>query len=225
MTDAKSAVTAETETEIPISIYHECYRCGNVLHNVVKGVRRGKSLNLLLRCSVCGGVSEYTTKQRAHITLPVVVSWMSESKRCTIRLLENETVSIGDELIADGARAIVTGIESHGKRIGTAKVGEISSLWMKKFEYVLIKVSIHAGIGRVRSDLFFARPEDEIAVGDEIEIGGSIYKIFSIRTGSRTLKRGCVRARHVIRIYVRKPRFHSNVKRTPRPYRSKPTLR
>jgi uncharacterized Zn finger protein len=198
----------ESESAVPGSIYCECVGCGKTLHSVLKGKVGGKRLDAVLRCRDCGITSTRSIPIAARIKVPVIVSWLSESRKDGISLDSSENVSLDDELVVGSTRVIVTGIESGGRRVSKCPVPKIDTLWAKSFDMVHIKASIFSRKGRTKSAHFLAPPEDALSVGDSVDIGGNMMEIYTIKTKERVLRRNGMgsKMRDIVRIYVRHPR-------------------
>jgi uncharacterized Zn finger protein len=121
-----------------------CYTCGRKEdHDVVSRTRGMK-----VRCTVCGTVQDIVQKkERPPLKIKAIVSEEDSSRVCTIELLSDETCGIGDHHVAacdDEFIAVeITGIERGPQRVRKARARDITTLWTRKIEQVLVRVSVH----------------------------------------------------------------------------------
>ncbi|MEM4729542.1 MAG: HVO_0476 family zinc finger protein [Thermoplasmata archaeon] len=193
--------------ETPGGIYLKCPECGrDVLHEVLKGRARrrggGIRLDALVKCGRCGCVRRAEVREEAERMVPAVLSDAGASERRKVPLDPSASVSVGDELVVDGLRCLVTSIEAGGARRSSAKVPEICTLWLKRFDRVRVRVSVNAG-RRTLPREFWAPPEKEVAIGDVVEAGGVRVLVHSMSVGGRKLRKGSAKARDIVRIYGR----------------------
>ncbi|MGQ9582421.1 MAG: HVO_0476 family zinc finger protein [Thermoplasmatota archaeon] len=193
--------------ELPAGVYLPCRECGREgLHEVLKGRarRRGGAtrLDALVRCGSCGSVRRELVVEGGEREVRAVLSDQGSSVRRSIALDKGLRVSTGDELIVNGLRCVVTSIEASGARKRRAAVPEIQTLWLKRFDRVRVKVSISIGRRTVARD-FWALPEEELEIGDVLEVGSARVLVHALSVGGRILRRGAARARDVKRVYGR----------------------
>jgi len=195
----------------PREIVTECPACGaETAHEILGGRVVGKRQIVLkssVRCCECGHVHAVEIAEEMPMGVPIVVSWMEESARSSIPLPPSEEVKVGDELYHDGHRIIVTSLETKGDRRDGAKAKDIVTIWAKRFDKVWVKISLDRH-GKVYSKEILAIPEEEFEIGDVIEIEGNCAAITSIRLEGRTIHKGSVAARDIVRVYskgIRRP--------------------
>lgn len=191
----------------PSSIYVTCPDCDEeVLHHVLKGkmVERGtrNTLDATVQCSKCHRVHHLMMGWDKPIMVRMVVSHHEKSTPSSIELPTDEMLAIGDEFENMGSIVKVTAIDSDGRRVGKAKVGDIDTLWVKAFDELRLKFSIYEG--RISKTAWIvAEPDDVVVVGDEMDIAGKRVKIMTIRTTERTLRRGEAEVRDIVRVYAK----------------------
>jgi uncharacterized Zn finger protein len=122
-----------------------CPQCGDESdHEVLK-----ESGDLLVRCTACGAVHHVPIPKETILTVKAIVSREASSEVCTVELLEEDVVSVGDYMVADcgdeGLSVEVTSIESGDKRVERASAPEISALWTRVIEEVVVRASVHKG--------------------------------------------------------------------------------
>ena len=196
--------------EVPGSLYLECPKCGEeTLHQVLKG-RTGKGSKTLLtatvQCSQCEHVRKEVVRGEKKKKVRLIISHRESSKKDTVEFPVDDVLRVGDVFFYEEYDVLITGIETEKARVGRAGVDKIKTLWVKRFDYVDLKVSIKEG-ERTRSFKIECDPGDEFNVGDDILIHESKYIIDRVRIKNLTiLKPGRGAFAHEIkRVYVKKP--------------------
>jgi uncharacterized Zn finger protein len=187
---------------VPASVETHCPECkGETLHRTVKGRFAGrKKLHMVLRCSGCDCVHEEIFELVGRVPVRTIVSRGKESERVSMDMSTDWSVAVGDELMHEDERLMVTGIEVDGRRVATALAKEIQTLWTKNFETVDVNVSINRR-GRTLALRITVNPDEEFEVGSEIEVDGRPVIIHSIKTESRKMRKGTAIAREIVRVY------------------------
>lgn len=187
---------------VPASVETHCPECGDeTLHRTVKGRFAGKKkLHLVLRCAECDRVHEQTFGLVGQVPVRAIISRGEESEKVTMELSTDWLVSVGEELMHEDERLMVTGIEVGGRRVNSAAVKDIRTLWTKNFETLDLNISINRR-GRTRALKIPVEPEEEFEVGAEIEVDGRPVVIHSIKTETRRMRKGTATAREILRVY------------------------
>lgn len=188
----------------PASISVECPICKEeTLHEVLSGKMGGKSqavMDSTVKCRQCGHVHHIVIKCEKPVEIPVIISWLTQSKKSSISLGPDEMLCVEDEIMCGDDPVLVTAIESKGARPGRAKARDIGTIWGKRFEKVRVPFSIsHAG--KSFSEHVLAVPDEEFFVGDIITFGRKDVVIHTIKTRGRVLKKGGAPAREIVRVY------------------------
>jgi uncharacterized Zn finger protein len=167
-----------------------------------------EAADLVVQCTECGQVHRVPKPPEPRIfTIKAIVSRETESQVCSAELLEDEVVSLGDRIAAEcGDEVIgveVTGIEVGERRVAHAKADEVTTLWTRGIEQVIVRASVHSG--RTTIPLYQAADgEDEFVVGETYTFGGRRIKIshIKLRDGPVIRKEGWKTfARRIKRIY------------------------
>ena len=190
---------------IPNALYLDCPSCGeNAVHEVLRG-KMGKkqdTLEATVKCQECGHTYTTVVREPESLKIPIIVSDRSESHREEIELMEDEILSVGDEIFLGESQLLVTAIESKGKRVENCEPANIDTIWAKKFDHVIVKISIHKHTQTIPAELE-ALPDEEFYVGDLMTIGTEKVAIHSIKTASGMVRRGSAEARDIVRIYAK----------------------
>lgn len=190
---------------VPASINAECPMCKEeTLHEVLSGKIGGKTqavLDSTVRCRQCGHVHHIVAKCEKLVEIPVMISWLKESRRSSISLGPDEVLCIDDEIMCGDEPVLVTAIESNGARPRRAKARDIQTIWGKKFDKVRVPFSISRA-GKSYSEHVMAVPDEEFFVGDIVTFGKHDVVIHTIKTKGRVLRSGGALAREIVRVYA-----------------------
>jgi uncharacterized Zn finger protein len=104
----------------------------------------------LVRCTACGNHQRIKKEREpASLLIKAIVSKEGTSRVCGIELAAEDECSVDDHLVAEcGEEAFgveVTAIECGEKRKKRARAQEITTLWTRAIEQVVVKISIHDG--------------------------------------------------------------------------------
>jgi uncharacterized Zn finger protein len=193
---------------VPNALFLDCPTCGEkCLHEVLKGRISGKkeTMEAVIKCLKCGTVHPEIISEPKPIRVPIIVSEFDKSKRKAIELGPYEMLSVGDELMVDDVQVIVTSIEVDDRRVDTCPVGEIGTIWAKKFDKVRVKISINKVDKTIPVEVT-ALPDEEFYVGDLMVVGKHNVAIHSIKTTTGIIREGCAQAKNIVRIYAKSVR-------------------
>jgi uncharacterized Zn finger protein len=167
------------------------------------------SRDLVVRCEICGNVKRIPLpEEEKQISVKAIVSSEESSRVCRVELPPKESCAIGDRLVVEcGDEYVgveVTAIERDQKRVKRAIASEILTLWTRKIEEVVVRVSLHDG--RTTSPLFLpVTGEEPFEVGGVYRHAGRQFRIVQIklRNGAVMRKEGWKTvARRIKRIYA-----------------------
>jgi uncharacterized Zn finger protein len=168
-----------------------------------------RSHDLVVRCERCGNVQRIPLpEEEKQIFVKAIVSVEGSSKVCRVELPESEPCTVGDRLVVecgdDYIGVEITAIERNEKRVKCAFASDVSALWTRKIEEVVVRVSLHDG--RTTTPLFLdVTGEEPFEVGGVYRHSGRQFKIVQIklRDGAVMRKEGWKTvARRVKRIYA-----------------------
>ncbi len=189
----------------PTSVMVECPSCKEeTLHQVLAGSITGRSAKVLdstVKCRACGHVHHTVIKGEKPVSVPVVISWLTESMRTSITLGPDEALSVDDEIVCGELPVLVTSIESKGRRVEFCEARDIDTIWGKRFDKVKVLFSVNHH-GRTYPEHMIVHPDEEFFVGDMMDVGNRSVVIHTIKTDSRTLRKGGAYARDIVRVYA-----------------------
>jgi len=193
---------------VPNALQLECQNCGDMtVHEVLKG-KMGKAQDVIeatVRCETCGTITNVVVRAPKVLDVQVIISDMGQSTKGSVELAEDEEVEIGEEMFVGELPVIVSAIECSGRRPTKAPASEITTLWVKRFDKVRIKVAVNKVQKTLSIDLE-AAPDEEFYVGDLMTVGRDEVVIQYIMTTMGMVRRGMVPARDIVRIYTKKTR-------------------
>ena len=111
---------------------------------------------------------------------------------------------LGDEHL------IVTAIEVGEKRVPIAQVEDIKTIWAKRFDKIIVKISVNKHTKTIPTQVD-ALPDEEFFIGDLMTVGKDSVVIHTIKSRDGMVRRGSVAARDIVRIYTKAVRTTSIV--------------
>jgi uncharacterized Zn finger protein len=155
-----------------------------------------ESRDLLVRCTRCGHVW-HTEKEKLPkpIFVKAIVSKEGESRICQIEFFPEDICTVGDRLVAECGEEVagveVASIEAGPKRLESAHAHEITTLWTREIEEVIVRISVHDGWKTIPVSLE-CNGEQPFIVGEVYKAGGRRFKIshIKLRDGAVLRKEG-----------------------------------
>jgi uncharacterized Zn finger protein len=181
-----------------------CPECNDETeHEVV-----AESRDLLVRCTTCGHHQRVPKEREPEaLMIKTIVSKEGTSRVCEIELAEDDECSVDDHLVAecgdDAFGVEITAIEAGEKRVQRAKARDITTLWSRTIEQVVVKISIHDG--RKTIPVYMeCDGEQPFVVNEMYVVSGKRFKVshLKLRDGPLMRKEGWKTVAHrVKRIY------------------------
>lgn len=179
----------------------KCPVCGCESCQILKS--KGKtSKELLLQCEECGNIFRETIDLGKPVDCRVVVSEYEKSHKDFIKIYPNEVLKVEDVLDLGGRPAEVTSIENkRGARVNKSQVDDIETIWAHYID-VAARVGISVDFrGRIFSRKVEVDREFEFTVGDIVKLENILFKIKSMKTLERKMRKGFAKAWVVKRVY------------------------
>ena len=190
---------------VPNALYLDCPSCGeHSVHEVLRGKlsKKQDSMEATVKCQECGHTYSTVVREPEIIKVPIIVSELGNSKKEEIELESGELLSLGDELFLGETHLLVTGLECGERRVEKCDTNDVSTIWAKKFDKVIVKISINKHTRTIATQMV-AMPDEEFFVGDMMTVGKERVAIHNIRSKEGTVRRGGVPARDIVRIYAK----------------------
>lgn len=168
---------------------------------------RGRKI--LARCTECGQVHKVTEPpEEPLVRVKAIVSEEDTSRVCLVEIAPEEICRLGDHYVAecgdDFVGVEVTAIEIGPRRVKKARATDISALWTRKVEEVVVRVSLHDG--RTTTPLYLQVPgEEPFVVGEIYKTGSRRFRISRIKIRNGAMLRhggGKAEARTIKRIFA-----------------------
>jgi uncharacterized Zn finger protein len=196
---------------VPNALYLDCPNCGeHAVHEVLKGKlsKKGDTMEATVKCQECEHTYSTVVREPEVLKVPIIVSELGNSKKEEIELEGGELLSVGDELYLGETHLLVTGLDCDGRRVEKCDTEKIDTIWAKKFDKVIVKISINKHTRTIPTQIE-AMPDEEFYVGDLMTVGKEQVVIHNIKSKEGTVRRGAVPARDIVRIYTKAVRTTS----------------
>lgn len=181
----------------------KCIICGSESLEILKS-KGISSKELLLKCEDCGNIFREIVDVGKPIDCRVVVSEFENSHKSFIKLYPDEILQTGEMMEIDGREAEITSLENkRGGRVSKSSVNDINTIWASYRDIpARVGISVDFG-GRILSEKVDVTRDFEFVVGDVVKMGNLIFRINSLKTQERKLRRGFARAAVTKRVYGR----------------------
>ena len=181
----------------------KCPVCESKSYEILKS--KGKhSKELLLKCEECGNVYRETIIREKPVDVRIVISEFEKSKKDFVKLYPDEVLMVDDILDLDGKEVAVNSIETKtSTRVYRSPVSDIETIWASSMDIpARVGISVDFG-GRIISKKVDVDRDFEFTVGDIVKMGDLIFKINSMKTIERKLRKGFAKAYVTKRVYGR----------------------
>lgn len=180
-----------------------CPVCGSDSLEIIKAKGK-KSKELLLKCEECGNIFREVVDVGKPVDRRVVVSEFENSHKTFIKLYEDEILHTGDLIDLDGREAEITSLENkRGGRVSKSAVEDVETIWASYTDIpVRVGISVDYG-GRILSQRVEVNPDFEFTIGEVVKMGNIIFRINSLKTLERKMRKGFARASVTKRVYGR----------------------
>ena len=181
----------------------KCPVCESESYEILKS--KGKhSKELLLKCEECGNVYRETIIREKPVDVRIVISEFEKSKKAFVKLYPDEVLMVDDILDLDGKEVAVNSIEiKTSARVYRSQVSDIETIWASSMDIPSrVGISVDFG-GRITSKKVDVDRDFEFTVGDIVKMGNLIFKINSLKTIERKLRKGFAKAYVTKRVYGR----------------------
>ena len=127
-----------------------------------------------LRCTQCGHILKVKKeKVPGPVLIKTIVSHEGGSAVCGIEMMPDDECFVDDRLVAEcGEEALgvqVTSIEAGPRRVSRAKAKNITALWTRVIDEVVVRFSVHSGRQTI--------PLYKVCDGEEPFVVGEIYTV------------------------------------------------
>ena len=166
---------------------------------------KNKEVNeLLLKCNSCGFVFKDSISDIKPVDYRLIISENDKSQKTFVKISPDDRLAIGNILLSDLGQAEINSLElKSGKRVDAALANDVETIWASSIEIPSrIGMSVDFG-GDVRSYKVDLDRDFRISVEDIIKIENLIFKVHTIKTLNRKMKKGSAKSSVIRRVYGR----------------------
>ncbi len=188
-----------------------CENCGeSTPHRLLRvtpsvGATRARVAGIA-RCRVCRWTHPFTSERVPPVAVALIVSERDRSERRRIELPPTSVLEVGSAIPDVSESLRVTKIDARdGRAVGTARAGEVATVWAVRGDEAAVPVSIVQG-ARTVSRTVRVPPSARLAVGATLDVGDDRVAIVGLRARGRTWRRegDAFEAAEVQRVYGRR---------------------
>lgn len=179
----------------------KCPICGSQECQILKS--KGKlTQELLLKCEECGNVYRETMEAPRPLEIRIIISKFEESLKKWVSFYPDEILRVDDILEVGDERVRITSLENkRSARVMESLVEDLITIWAASVDIparVGVSVDLH---GRVLSRKVEVDRDFTFTVGDVVKMGRTIFRIKTIKTLERRMRRGFAYADVTKRVY------------------------
>jgi uncharacterized Zn finger protein len=179
----------------------KCPVCGSEEHQILKS--KGKlTQELLLKCEECGNVYRETMEAPRPMEIRIIISKFEESLKQWVSFYPDEILRVDDILEVGDERVRITSLENkRSARVMESMVEDLITIWAASVDIparVGVSVDLH---GRVLSRKVEVDRDFTFSIGDVVKMGRTIFRIKTIKTLERRMRRGFAYADVTKRVY------------------------
>jgi uncharacterized Zn finger protein len=184
----------------------KCPACGSNSIKVLKSKKedsKSKEITkLVLKCEECDNIFRDVVSVDKPAEYRVIISEHEQSRKDSVKLYSDDKLSVGDILEVGDGTVEITSLENiRGGRTTEAVASEISTIWgFSRDMPSRIGISVDYR-GDVVSKKVEVDREFSFTIGDVIKIDEHVFKIKSLKTMERRMRKGSARAAVVKRVY------------------------
>jgi uncharacterized Zn finger protein len=179
----------------------KCPICGSQERQILKS--KGKlTQELLLKCEECGNVYREIMEAPRPLEIRIIISKFEESLKKWVSFYPDEILRVDDILEVGDERVRITSLENkRSARVMESLVEDLITIWAASVDIparVGVSVDLH---GRVLSRKVEVDRDFTFTVGDVVKMGRTIFRIKTIKTLERRMRRGFAYADVTKRVY------------------------
>lgn len=180
-----------------------CPVCSSESAQILKS--KGKiSKELLLKCNQCGNIFRETIYIGKPFDCRLIISEFEKSQKKFLKVYPDDILEVGKIINVNGRKAEITSIENiKGGRPFKSPVKEVETIWASYLDIpARVGISVDFG-GRVLSEKVEVDQDFEFTIGDRVKMGNIYFRINSLKTLERKMRKGFARAAVTKRVYGR----------------------
>ncbi len=184
----------------------KCPTCGSNSFEALKSKKETSKTQeiekLILKCNECQTVFRETISYDKPVNFRIIISELDSSRKDFIKIYPDDILIVGDILRLNDEALEVTSLENkNGKRVDKSPASELVTIWAASLDTparVGISIDYH---GRIISYKVDVDRDLLFAIGDVIRVDNIFFKITSIKTEEKKMRKGAVISTLIRRIY------------------------
>jgi len=212
----------------------KCPICGSNSIEVLKSKKETSKTQeiekLVLKCEECQNVFRETLSYDRPVDYRIIISEHESSRKAFIKIYPDDILSTGEILKVGDESVEITSLENKkGARVNKSLASDLVTIWASSLD-ILSRIGISIDYhGRVLSYKVDVERDFIMAVGDVVKLGDVFFKISSIKTLERKMRKGSAVASVIKRIYAKpldfkvpyKYNLTNNISKSPKLYERK----
>jgi uncharacterized Zn finger protein len=183
-----------------------CPICGSDSIEILKSKNESSKTQeiekLILKCNDCETVFRKTLTHDKPTNFRVIISEHEKSKKDFIQIYPDEMLSVGDILKVGEENVKITSLENkRGARVNKTQAFNLVTIWASSQDIPArfgISIDYH---GRVLSKKVDVERDFIITIGDVVKIEDVYFRINSLKTIERKMRKGFAVASVIKRVY------------------------
>jgi uncharacterized Zn finger protein len=184
----------------------KCPTCGSNSIEVLKSKKETSKTQeiekLILKCEECQTVFRETFNIDRPVDYRIIISEHESSRKEFIKIYPDDILSTGDILKVGEETVEVSSLENKkGARVNKSVASDLVTIWASSLD-ILARVGISIDYhGLVRSYKVDVERDFVMSVGDVVKLGEVFFKISSIKTTEKKIRKGSAIASAIKRVY------------------------
>lgn len=184
----------------------KCPTCGSNSIEVLKSKKETSKTQeiekLILKCEDCQSVFRETLSYEKPVDFRIIISEHESSRKEFIKIYPDDILSTGDILKVGEESVEISSLENkNGARVNKSVASDLVTIWASSLD-TLARVGISIDYhGLVRSYKVDVERDFVMTVGDVVKLGEVFFKISSIKTTEKKIRKGSSIASAIKRVY------------------------
>jgi len=183
-----------------------CAQCDDYEeHEILKERKVGLGRDLLVKCSICGNISNLQLREPVVINVPFILTDGPTSARVELEIDDDEMFRLGDVFEENQMLwSINQIIDNEGRKKKSLIATEASIISALRTDMVRVKITATRGEVSESSSIQVDYGT-KFTGGNKMDYEGDVWRIRAIHTGRGRTMKGTVEAQDIKRIYLHEP--------------------
>ncbi len=184
----------------------KCPICGSysvdILKSKLEDSKNHEIEKLILKCGDCETVFRDTIKHKKPIDFRIIISELDHSYKEFIKIYPEDILSVGDVLIVDDKNVEITSLENKkGGRVSRSIASDLVTIWASSID-IPIRIGVSIDFHGITSSYKIDVNRDlKVQIGDVFKIENIYFRVDSLKTIERKMRKGFAIASVIKRIY------------------------